>query len=103
NRTRQITSRIRRLASSPGRIYIASTSMSVSELLAAAYLEHRASVYAICLNRLGSVADAEDATQEVFLRVAPRLDDLAGDIGAYLRTIALNLCRDRMRRRPSPQ
>ena len=56
-------------------------------------------VVAACRAMLGDAAAAEDAAQEVFLRVVPRLDALSGDPRAYLIAVARNVCRDELSRR----
>lgn len=56
-------------------------------------------VYALAYRMLGSHAAAEDATQEVFLRVqraADRLDP-SRDSGPWIVTLALNVCRSTLR------
>jgi RNA polymerase sigma-70 factor (ECF subfamily) len=58
-------------------------------------------VRGLCLHLLGSREDAEDATSEVFLRVRVALGryDRSVPFGAWLTSIATNLCIDRLRRR----
>lgn len=63
------------------------------------YREQRERVVAACLAMLGDAHAAEDAAQEVFLRVLPRLGALDGDPRAYLFAVARNVCRDAMARR----
>ncbi len=59
---------------------------------------HWQGVYRIVYGRLGNRAEAEDVTQETFLRLWRQLARFEGDqLGPYLRTIALNLCRNRLR------
>ena len=59
---------------------------------------HWAPVFRIAYARLGNRSEAEDVTQETFLRMWRHLDHFEGDrLGPYLRTIALNLCRNRLR------
>ena len=57
-------------------------------------------VYALCRSRLLSRADAEDATQETFLRGLARIGELrsAAAMGGWLRQIAHNVCVDMIRR-----
>lgn len=53
---------------------------------------------------LGSQADAEDVAQEVFLRVWTKAKDwrpTGAKLTTWLHSVALNLCRDRLRRRPT--
>jgi len=63
------------------------------------YLQHRRRVFAICLNSLGNADDAEDATQETFVKAAPHLAHFEGNVGAYLSVVARNVCCDEVRRR----
>lgn len=59
---------------------------------------HWRDVYRTAYRRLGNCGEAEDVTQETFLRFWRRLDRFEGEqLGPYLRTIALNLCRNRLR------
>ncbi len=57
-------------------------------------------VYALCQSRLKSTVDAEDATQETFLRGFARMDELRSQeaIGGWLRGIAKHVCIDFVRR-----
>jgi len=58
-------------------------------------------LYALALGVLGSEQDAEDACQEVFvklLRAAPRLS-ASTPLRAWLRRVCLNHCLDQLRRR----
>ncbi|PZS00779.1 MAG: hypothetical protein DLM69_05870 [Candidatus Chloroheliales bacterium] len=59
-------------------------------------------VYAMAKTLLNNEQDAEDAVQEVFIRVHRALDSYdagGGSIEGWLRTILLNYCRDKWRRR----
>ena len=59
---------------------------------------HWQGVYRVAYGRLGNRAEAEDVTQETFLRLWRQIGRFEGDqLGPYLRTIALNLCRNRLR------
>jgi RNA polymerase sigma factor (sigma-70 family) len=69
------------------------------------YSKHERRIYRYCLSLLRNPDDAEDATQETFTRAAPFLPNLAGDLSAYLTTVARNICCDVVRarsRRPVP-
>jgi RNA polymerase sigma-70 factor (ECF subfamily) len=57
-------------------------------------------VHALCQSKLRFPADAEDATQETFLRGIARINELKSPdaIGAWLRGIAHNVCVDVIRR-----
>jgi len=58
-------------------------------------------VYNLSYRMLGDAQDAEDAAQEIFLRVYTRLDsfDQARRFSTWLLSIASNYCIDRLRRR----
>ncbi len=62
-------------------------------------------IYSIALRLLGRPADAEDATQDTFVRAYQALGDWAPDrirqlrLGPWLATIAVNVVRTRARRR----
>jgi RNA polymerase sigma-70 factor, ECF subfamily len=61
-------------------------------------------VYALAYHALGNVADAQDLTQEVFLRALRSLDryeETSAPFAAYLASIARNLVRNRARLRPT--
>lgn len=63
---------------------------------------HLAPVLAFSRRLLGNQADAEDVAQEVFLRVWAKARDWtpgAARLSTWLHQVALNLCRDRLRRR----
>jgi RNA polymerase sigma-70 factor (ECF subfamily) len=70
---------------------------------AAAALAHRhlRRIFATCLAMLGNRADAEDATQETFVKGFASLRTLQDrrQFGAWLSQIARNHCRDLLRRR----
>lgn len=57
-------------------------------------------VFAFCHSRLISPADAEDATQETFVRALARLHELRSPaaMGGWLRQIAHHVCVDTIRR-----
>ncbi len=48
---------------------------------------------------LGRVEDAQDASQEVFLRLFRNLDRMDGDPKAWLYRVTVNVCNDHHRRR----
>ena len=63
-------------------------------------------VFAVCLPVLGSVTDAEDATQETFLKLARNAGSFRGDakLSTWLYRVARNVCIDHVRhdaRRPA--
>lgn len=62
-------------------------------------------VYGLCLKMLCSEPDAEDATQDCFVRAWLHLDDYdagQGLFSTWLCTIAVRLCLDRLRKRKPP-
>ena len=63
------------------------------------YREHHRRVFAICLGYLGNADDAEDATQETFVKAARHLVGFEGNVAAYLTVVARNVCCDEVRRR----
>jgi len=65
------------------------------------YRLHAGRVYATCRRLTGSRAEAEDLTQETFLRAWQRLPALESDhrLGAWLRRVAVNLACDGFRAR----
>lgn len=64
------------------------------------YRQHKQSVYRMALTWLRSVSEAEDVTQETFLRLLEWKDRLQpGKERSWLLTVAANLCRDRLRLR----
>jgi RNA polymerase sigma-70 factor (ECF subfamily) len=50
-------------------------------------------VFSTAMRLVASTAEAEDISQEVFLRAFERFDELAGDprVGGWLKTVAINL------------
>ncbi|WP_322787592.1 RNA polymerase sigma factor SigJ [Nocardioides jensenii] len=80
--------------------------MDDQDPLDAAFEEHRPRLHAVAFRMLGSEADAEDAVQDVWLRVS-RADTASVDnLGAWLTTITARVClnalRSRRRRREEP-
>jgi RNA polymerase sigma-70 factor (ECF subfamily) len=64
------------------------------------YTRHRAGVYATALRVLGRPADAEDITQEVFVRYwrsPDRFNPKRGELGPYLRLMARSRALDLLR------
>ncbi len=57
-------------------------------------------VFAICHRELGNAADAEEATQDTFAKVARAASDFRGDakVSTWMYRIAINACRDMQRR-----
>lgn len=61
-------------------------------------------VYNLCYRMLGNPNEAEDATQETFLRVYSHLDtfDARHKVSSWILSIASHYCVDRLRRRCGP-
>lgn len=64
----------------------------------AQFVEERPRLIRIVYRMLGATSDAEDVLQDAYLRWR-RSGSPASRPAAYLKRIALNLCRDRLRRR----
>jgi len=62
----------------------------------ALYREHHVPMLRLARLLTGSVTEAEDVTQDVFVRIAPRLGTLDKP-AAYLRTMVVNACRSHHR------
>jgi RNA polymerase sigma-70 factor (ECF subfamily) len=63
------------------------------------HLQHQQRVLRTALRLLGRLEDAQDAAQEVFLRLLKHLDALDGDPQAWLYRVTVNVCNDQFRRR----
>lgn len=61
---------------------------------------YKRAVFGIALGVLGNVADAEDATQDAFIRAYENLRryDLARRFSTWIFTIVSNICKNRLRR-----
>ncbi|MDD4796714.1 MAG: sigma-70 family RNA polymerase sigma factor [Eubacteriales bacterium] len=68
------------------------------------YLAQAPRIYALCLRMCGNDADAQDAVQEAMLKAWRHLGRFRGQssFGTWLYRIALNACRDMLRRRKAP-
>lgn len=77
--------------------YLAGNQQSFSELIA----RFRGRVFGLCFRMLGQREEAEDATQETFIRVAKNLHqwDPERTFEPWLLTIAGNRCRTRLAKR----
>lgn len=64
---------------------------------------HGRRVYAICLAMTGNTADAEDLTQETFMRGFTQLGSLKNhdSFGPWIGTVAGNVCRNFLKKRAS--
>lgn len=65
---------------------------------------YQTSVYNVCYRVLGDSAEAEDLTQEAFLRAYRRLGsyDIERPFGPWMRRVAANLCLNSLQRRNPP-
>ncbi len=61
--------------------------------------EHQRLVVATAYRLLGRMEDAQDAAQEVFLRLLKNLDRIEGDPKPWLYRVTINICNDHYRRR----
>jgi RNA polymerase sigma-70 factor (ECF subfamily) len=62
---------------------------------------HQGRVFAICLRMMGNRQDAEDMSQEVFIRAFEKLDryDPERPFGPWVRKVAVNICLNALRGR----
>jgi RNA polymerase sigma-70 factor (ECF subfamily) len=65
------------------------------------YEDHVAMVYNICYRMFANRADAQDATQDVFIKVYKNLEGFRGrsKLSTWIYRITMNYCIDRMRRK----
>jgi RNA polymerase sigma-70 factor (ECF subfamily) len=76
----------------------------VSEEIALAFFErlmrlHERMVLGVAYRLLGRIEDAQDAAQEVFLRLFQKHRDIQGDPKPWLYRVTVNVCNDRYRKR----
>ena len=80
--------------------------MADTELLAAAFEQHRPHLRAVAYRLLGSMTDADDAVQDAWLRLSRADATEVGNLGGWLTTvvarISLNMLRARRYRREEP-
>jgi RNA polymerase sigma factor (sigma-70 family) len=71
-------------------------SLDEGERLDVLYRIYRDDIYRLCHRHLRNAADAEDATQEIMLKVAAKLPQYRRELAfrPWLRTISRNVCRD---------
>jgi RNA polymerase sigma-70 factor (ECF subfamily) len=60
---------------------------------------HQQRVVRTAYRLLGRMEDAQDASQEVFLRLLKNLDKVDGDPQAWLYRVTVNVCNDQFRRK----
>jgi len=71
------------------------------EALAQLYNDHAAGIYNLCLRMLGNPEDAQDVTQDVFVKACRKLPDADDDyrVRPWLYRVAVNACYDHLRAR----
>ncbi|MFD4601377.1 RNA polymerase sigma factor SigJ [Streptomyces sp. NPDC058464] len=70
-----------------------------AELLAGRFQEHRGQLRAVAYRMLGSLAEAEDAVQEAWLRLGRTEADEIRNLGGWLTTVVGRVCLDMLRSR----
>jgi RNA polymerase sigma factor (sigma-70 family) len=80
--------------------------MADSDLLAAAFEEHREHLRAVAYRLLGSMSDADDAVQDTWLRLtgadASEVENLGGWLTTVVARVSLNMLRARRHRHEEP-
>jgi RNA polymerase sigma factor (sigma-70 family) len=80
--------------------------MANSDVLAAAFEEHRERLRAVAYRLLGSMTDADDAVQDTWLRLTGADTSEVGNLGGWLTTVvarvSLNMLRSRRYRNEEP-
>ncbi len=80
--------------------------MTDQQWLAERFEEHRPRLKAVAYRMLGSLAEADDAVQDAWLRVsradATEVENLGGWLTTIVARVALNMLRSRTRRRQQP-
>ncbi len=61
--------------------------------------QHQQRVLRTAYRLLGRIEDAQDASQEVFLRLLKNFDSVDGDPAPWLYRVTVNICNDHYRRR----
>ncbi|PYU49209.1 MAG: RNA polymerase subunit sigma-24 [Acidobacteria bacterium] len=69
------------------------------------YKEHSKRVYSVCLRMLKNTPDAEDLTQQIFLRVFRKIGTFRGDscFSTWLHRVAVNAVLMHLRRKRAPE
>ena len=75
--------------------------MQDKDFLARQFESHRAHLGAVAYRMLGSRAEAEDAVQEAWLRLARSDSATIGSLGGWLTTVVARICLDMLRARKS--
>ncbi|MEV8433788.1 RNA polymerase sigma factor SigJ [Streptomyces sp. HUAS 31] len=70
-----------------------------TELLAVRFEEHRGHLKAVAYRMLGSLAEAEDAVQEAWLKLSRTDADTIDNLGGWLTTVVGRVCLDLLRSR----
>jgi RNA polymerase sigma-70 factor (ECF subfamily) len=73
--------------------------MNKDELLADRFEEHRARLRAVAYRMLGSLAEADDAVQDAWMRVSRAGADDVENLGGWLTTIVTRVCLNTLRSR----
>jgi len=73
--------------------------MDENEWLAERFEEHRAHLRAVAYRMLGSLAEADDAVQDTWLRVSRAGTDEVENLGGWLTTIVARVCLNMLRSR----
>ncbi|UNZ21448.1 RNA polymerase sigma factor SigJ [Streptomyces sp. 891-h] len=73
--------------------------MNERDFLAERFEEHRSHLRAVAYRMLGSLAEADDAVQEAWLRLARTGTDDIGNLGGWLTTVVGRVCLDMLRSR----
>ena len=73
--------------------------MEPNERLTDGFEAHRARLQAVAYRMLGSLAEADDAVQETWLRLARSDTDDVRNLGGWLTTVAARVCLDMLRAR----
>ena len=71
--------------------------VDASEFLARQFEEHRTHLKAVAYRMLGSLADADDAVQEAWLRLSRTDSDAIDNLGGWLTTVVGRVCLDMLR------
>lgn len=81
--------------------YIARAKAGDEEAFTLLYQKYERTIYQFIYRMVGNAEDANDLTQECFLRAYKALPQTSDDLnlGAWLRRIATNVCLDTLRRR----